>query len=238
MILRRREVRTLDSLDGLVEHLGTLQREERKAVITISYGWRLFENDERLARPLTAAVLRRRRSGMTGGDSPSTGSAAGTVRATPQCESARMSLSMLRSEQQFREILGRANRSNTSFYPIDPRRVVVFDEDIVPAAGVGVNPLIDPVDDRARLRDRHTALLTMAESTDGLADGRTRAISTPACSGSTTISVPTICSASTPRRSRTGSSMAHRAREAPRRAGARAPRDTWLATTASAPARP
>jgi len=45
----------------------------------------------------------------------------------------------------------------------------VFDEDIVPAAGVGANPQIGLVEDRARQIDRRTSLLTMADMTDGLA---------------------------------------------------------------------
>lgn len=143
MILRRREQRTLNALDALVDRLGALQREGRKAVITISYGWRLFDTD--IPQP------------------------AGSGRATPQCENARRSLSMLRSESQFRDILNRANRSNTTFYPIDPRGAVVFDEDIVPAAGVGVNPGLSLAEDRARMSERRTSLLTMAEQTDGLA---------------------------------------------------------------------
>jgi len=151
LILRRREQRTLDALDGLVDRLAALQREERKAVITISYGWRLFEEDDGLGR---STDLRK----------PS-----GIIRATPQCESARASLSTFRSEPRFRDILDRANRTNTSFYPIDPRRVLVFDEDIVPAAGVGANPQIGLVEDRARQIDRRTSLLTMADMTDGLA---------------------------------------------------------------------
>jgi len=143
MILRRREQRTLNALDGLVDRLGALQREGRKAVITISYGWRL--SDTEIPQP------------------------SGFVRATPQCENARRSLSMLRSEAQFRDILNRANRSNTTFYPIDPRGAVVFDEDIVPAAGVGFNPGLSLAEDRARMSERRSSLLTMAEDTDGLA---------------------------------------------------------------------
>jgi VWFA-related protein len=143
MILRRREQRTLNALDGLVDRLAALQREGRKAVITISYGWRLFDTE--IPQP------------------------SGLVRATPQCENARRSLSMLRSESQFRDILNRANRSNTTFYPIDPRGAAVFDEDIVPAAGVGFNPGLSLAEDRARMSERRTALLTMAEETDGLA---------------------------------------------------------------------
>lgn len=173
MILRRREQRSLDALESLVERLGTLEFEERKAVITISNGWRLFEDNERLRRslggqppPIDAPPIGI--GGPTG--RPTAGiQQSGAVRATPRCESARIALSMLHGDAVFREILDRANRTNTSFYPIDPRRVAVFDEDIVPAAGVGWNPPVAAQEDRARLRDRHTALLTMAESTDGLA---------------------------------------------------------------------
>src|SRR5206468_2542334 len=64
-------------------------------------------------------------------------------------------------------------RANTSFYPVDPRGLAVFDEDIVPAAGVGAginaNPTISPAEDRARLMARNTSLRTLAEATDGLA---------------------------------------------------------------------
>jgi hypothetical protein len=56
-----------------------------------------------------------------------------------------------------------------SFYPVDPRGIVVFDDDIVPVAGVGQNPAISPVEDNRRLEERHTALRTMADSTDGVA---------------------------------------------------------------------
>ena len=51
MIARRRELRTLDALDGLIQHLRGL-REERKAVITITDGWPLYEPDRNLAKPL------------------------------------------------------------------------------------------------------------------------------------------------------------------------------------------
>jgi VWFA-related protein len=46
---------------------------------------------------------------------------------------------------------------------------VVFDENIVPAAGVGFNPGLSLAEDRARMSERRTSLLTMAEETDGLA---------------------------------------------------------------------
>ena len=52
MKARWREETTLDALDDLVEHLGTL-REERKAVLTISDGWQLFTPAVRWASPTT-----------------------------------------------------------------------------------------------------------------------------------------------------------------------------------------
>ena len=51
MIFRRREVRTLDALEKLVVHLRFV-REERKAVIAISQGWRLYGDDPVLRRPV------------------------------------------------------------------------------------------------------------------------------------------------------------------------------------------
>ena len=46
-------------------------------------------------------------------------------------------LSKLDNRQRFLSILNEANRGNTSFYPVDPRGLTVFDENIVPAANVG-----------------------------------------------------------------------------------------------------
>jgi len=175
MILRRREQRTLDALDALVDRLGALQREERKAVIAISYGWRLFEENEGLRRP-TGGAAPGLPIGIDRDRPPDLRQPSGSVRGTPRCESARASLSMLRSEPRFREILDRANRTNTTFYPIDPRGAVVFDEDIVPAAGVGANLPISLAEDRARQSERRTALLMMAEQTDGLAVVNTNGI--------------------------------------------------------------
>ncbi len=80
---------------------------------------------------------------------------------------------MLQHDQRFRNILQQANTANTSFYPIDPRGLVVFDEDIVPLAGVGTGPLANPtvdlVQDRIRLEARITSIRMMADATDGLA---------------------------------------------------------------------
>jgi VWFA-related protein len=174
MILRRREKQTLDALQDLVRFLGGV-REERKAILTITDGWRLYERNGALARPIDGQVP----TGPIVGINPATGTLgtrppASTGRtASADCERDRFALSQLDDALQFRYMLDEANRANTSFYPIDPRGLAVFDEDIVPAAGVGAginaNPTISPADDRARLMARNTSLRTLAEATDGLA---------------------------------------------------------------------
>jgi len=174
MILRRREKETLDSLEDLVRFLGGV-REERKAIITITDGWRLYGPNPALARPIDGQVP----IGPLVGVNPGTGtlttrppdSSGRTGRA--DCERDRFALSQLDDAQQFRSLLDEANRANASFYPIDPRGLAVFDEAIVPAAGVGVginaNPTVPPAEDRARLDARNTSLRTLAEATDGIA---------------------------------------------------------------------
>jgi VWFA-related protein len=174
MILRRREKQTLDALQDLGRFLGGV-REERKAVIAITDGWRLYERNGALARPIDGQVP----TGPVIGINPATGTLGtrppeSTGRtANSDCERDRFALSQLDDAQQFRYMLDEANRANTSFYPIDPRGLAVFDEDIVPAAGVGAgpfaNPTVSPVEDRARLFARNTSLRTLAEATDGLA---------------------------------------------------------------------
>ena len=48
MIERRRERMTFDALEDLVVHLRGI-REERKAVLTVTEGWRVFAENRRLA---------------------------------------------------------------------------------------------------------------------------------------------------------------------------------------------
>jgi len=174
MILRRREVRTLDALEGLAQHLRYV-REERKAVITVSNGWRLYGEFAGLRRPVEhpGPIIPPLGSDPGRGRLSSSSDPVREIGATPGCEQLRISLSMLQNEQRFRSILHQANAANTSFYPVDPRGLVVFDEDIVPVAGVGLgprsNPTVSPAEDRARLTARNDSMRTMADVTDGLA---------------------------------------------------------------------
>ena len=142
MIRRRRERMTLESLQGLVVHLGGL-REERKAVLAVSEGWILYGRDSQLPMP-TMAGLSRLDPEMS------------------RCESDRAVLSQEDHGLDFRQMLNDANRANVSFYPMDPRGLVVFD---TPAT----EPMISLTADAASLRNRLDSLRTMAENTDGFA---------------------------------------------------------------------
>ena len=173
MILRRREKQTLDALEDLAMFLRDV-REERKAVITITDGWRLYTPDRTLARPIDtvppmATVNVDPRNGrLTTRDTPNT---IGNTHAN--CEADRYTLSELNDQQRIRTIYDEANRANVSFYPIDPRGLVVFDEPIVPTAGVGIgrnaNPTLSLTEENARVFERSTSLRGLAEATDGLA---------------------------------------------------------------------
>lgn len=143
MIARRRELRTLDALEGLIVHLRGL-REERKAVITISDGWPLYGPDRNLAKPLidpkTTDLIS---GGQTQVPVPKIGRDPRTGRIAPrdpnagtmitndgvfeydlsQCENDRLMLSELSHENRFITMMQGANRANVSFYPVDPGRL-------------------------------------------------------------------------------------------------------------------
>ena len=159
MIARRREKQTLDALEDLVVYLRGA-REERKAVLTITDGWRLYGPSEALAnaRPPTPPSI-----GVNPGTGKLTIGERGVPGALPQsdCERDRMILSQIDSGQQYRRLLDEANRANASFYPVDPRGLPVFDSPINAPLPLDV--------DLAMLRQRETTLRTLAEATDGLA---------------------------------------------------------------------
>lgn len=168
MILRRREEQTFDAIEALVTYLRDV-REERKAVIAVTNGWRVYTRNPSLTRAIDDTVPSAPRPGFDPrlgklSTDPIVNNDPGTG-----CEADRMRLANLDHTLRFRELLDKANRANVSFYPVDPRGLVVFDDDIVPVAGVGQNPTIGPVEDNRRLGERHTTLRTMAESTDGIA---------------------------------------------------------------------
>lgn len=161
MIDRRREKKTLDSLEEMVVHLEGV-REERKFVLVLSEGWRLFRRNESMAarrgtEPLTDPLYIGPGGKLTLGSDPRQVTQAGMV----ECERDRQLLANLDNELSFRLLVQRANRSNVSFYAIDPRGLVAFDEPIGP-----LRPAT-PTEDSRRLFDRQQALMTLAHETDG-----------------------------------------------------------------------
>ncbi len=174
MIERRKEMITLGSLHDLVTYLRGV-REERKAVLAITDGWRLFRPHEQLARKVTCDIPATRigidpRNGRLTGQTPSDGFNG----ANPDsCDGDRMTLAYMDDDLTFRTLLDEANAANTSFYPIDPRGLVVFDEPISkPTTGLppaGATTITPPVVDAARLRARLDSLQTLGDATDGMA---------------------------------------------------------------------
>jgi len=173
MIDRRREKLTLDALEDLIHHVRGL-REERKAVLTVSEGWRVFGLNRGLAAPLKDPVdgkpmvpggpepihvdpegkLRRGADPREGGTSSVT---------MQECDADRIALAQMDNTMRFRDLFDQANRANVSFYTIYPRGLAVFD------APIGPRRPPPPSEDQRNLSSRHTSLRELAENTDGMA---------------------------------------------------------------------
>jgi VWFA-related protein len=162
MIARRREKLTLDALEDLVRYL-RVAREERKAILAITQGWRLFRPNSNLMQSQRGQIPGIPEVGVD----PRTGKISSTGKNNPygasmyECDRDRMNLAQLDDDQQFRQLLDEANRGNASFYPIDPGGLAVFDSPIGNPLPLQVNA--------ARLRGRLDTLRTLAENTDGIA---------------------------------------------------------------------
>ena len=161
MKARRREKLTLDALDGLVSDLGGL-REERKAILTVSDGWMLFRENENLASSsqkrdqsgLVDRLLRRpakEKSEETGGSKEVN---------YVECEADRAVLARLDDSQRLRSLTEEANRSNITFYAIDPRG-------IMPESGNGANGTSGR-NTSTNSASRQDSLRFIADNTDGL----------------------------------------------------------------------
>ena len=184
LIERRAEQRALDALDGLVSELGAL-REERKAVIVVSQGWRLFERKPDLVKlqecdiapmPGRAGVSP---TGRIVADSGKERGAAG-IASHATCHAMAIQYAEVDNPPRFRQLIERANRFNVSFYPFDTRGLAVFDRS-VGARDDRIRK--DPgerqenlrnqkgplLNDMGRLANRIESLKTLAEGTDGLA---------------------------------------------------------------------
>lgn len=159
---RRREQMTLDALEDLVVHLRGV-REERKAVLTVTEGWRLFTENRDLARVTREHDVPGRAGIFTGRGRVTTDSGAATGLDRSECDADRLSLSMMDNSRRVRDLTDQANRANVSFYPVYPRGLAAFDAPIGPDRPPSV------AEDRANLFGRQNNLRELAENTDGLA---------------------------------------------------------------------
>ncbi|MGE3403668.1 MAG: VWA domain-containing protein, partial [Vicinamibacterales bacterium] len=121
MIARRRETLTFDALEALVARVGGL-REERKAVIAVTDGWRLFRADRNLARRIERQRTsrsdpfgRQRRTTETAPVTPAVGGISMT-----ECEADRNALARIDNSDRLRLAAERANRAAITFYPVTP----------------------------------------------------------------------------------------------------------------------
>jgi VWFA-related protein len=168
MILRRRERVALDALHDLVRYLGGV-REERKAIVTITNGWRLYEPHQKLLAPTRGGVPGTPPVGVDDVGklrlNPPRRDRAGGTGDLSVCERERMHLANMDNEDYFRRLIDLANRNNASFYPVDPRRLEVFEHPLAPDGTKQPTLAVD----RAQLRQRLEVLHTLAEGTDGMA---------------------------------------------------------------------
>jgi VWFA-related protein len=169
---RRRERMVLEALNDLALYLGGV-REERKAILTITQGWRLYRPDQ--------SLLNLRSDPRTGwqeqppGVDPIGIDPWGKLTTRPEaepdgrgmtkteCDTQRMALANMDNDRYFRDLLDIANRANASFYPIDPRGLAAVD------APIGPKPPPPPQVDQAILRRKLDVMQTLAINTDGLA---------------------------------------------------------------------
>ena len=165
LIDRRREDRTLSSMERLIERLAGM-RDARTVVLLVTEGWRLFTIDQGLANQAGEFGPMIPQVGSVGGKLTTAGPPSGTNRGYSEerdCNNELVRLSGLDDENRFRDMFKRANRANVSFYPINPAGLRVFDTPL------SVKNRPNLVEDGRRLSLRKDALLTLAENTDGLA---------------------------------------------------------------------
>ncbi len=148
MVARSRERNTLESLQDAVKYLASM-RDERKAIIAVSEGWKLYREDPDLMRQRQNEAplgLDKMRVGPTGKLTLEDTKTSFNAISPEVCDRERAYLANIDDDKFLREIIDDANRGNSTFYMIDP-------------GGLRTS----------RAADRNGALRTLAENTDGLA---------------------------------------------------------------------
>lgn len=185
LIRRRREDEVLTSLENLVRWLGTV-REERKALITVTSGYEMFDQKPDLVRPQECEQPPTLGRTGTGPDGRITGNVQGAqagplASSTADCSARAMKYAMLNNRQRFIALTQEANRHNVTFYPFDTRGLSAADKGLGDrdetirndpgewynrATGTAPGSMMG---DQARLGTRLDSLRMLAENTDGLA---------------------------------------------------------------------
>ncbi|AMY08071.1 VWFA-related Acidobacterial domain protein [Luteitalea pratensis] len=184
LIRRRREKEVLDALEGLVRFLGTV-KEERKALITVTSGYEMFEPKPELARPQECDDPPTLGGVGTGPDGRITNNPRGAQNSVPLssagCQALAMRYATLNNRQRFIELTQQANRYNVSFYPFDTRGLTAFDADLGARDDrirgdqgewynkQSPNAPGSMMADRDKLNVRLDSLRLLADNTDGLA---------------------------------------------------------------------
>ena len=172
LVDRRREDRTLTSLEKLLDHLAGL-REARTVALAVTDGWLLYREDRALAEE--AGAIPSRPQNITIGPGGRLGVAGLGQTATSDgasCNTELLRLAMLDNDRRFRDLLRHANRANVSFYPITAGGLSVVDRPITERAIPNPNnpPGETPVvENMRRVTERVDTLRTLAENTDGIA---------------------------------------------------------------------
>jgi VWFA-related protein len=185
LIRRRREDEVLTSLENLVRWLGTV-REERKALITVTSGYEMFDQKPDLVRPQECEPPPTLGRTGTGPDGRITNNVQGAqsgplASSTAECFSRAMKYATLNNRQRFIALTQEANRYNVTFYPFDTRGLSAVDKGLGDrdetirndpgewynrATGTAPGSMMG---DQARLGTRLDSLRMLAENTDGLA---------------------------------------------------------------------
>ncbi len=172
LIDRRREDRTLTSLERLIDYLAGF-REARTVALTITDGWLLYRENPELADQAGAIPSPPPGIGVTqSGRLVTETLGRGEQPGRASCNAELLRLAQLDNERRFRDLLRTANRANVSFYPVTPGGLGVTDRPITerpipnPNNPPGVTPFVENM---SRVTERVDTLRTLAENTDGLA---------------------------------------------------------------------
>lgn len=166
LIARHRERETLEFLDKLVDKMAAI-REERKFLIVVTQGWRLFGPNQAMLDELTVReegggeplVVERGRIHV-GTPRDAMGPGQGLNR--NDCLNEAMSALVFDGRRRHQDLMEKAQRANVAFYPIDPRGLTPFDQPI--SHGV-----ISVAEESRRVTARLEGLRELAINTDGRA---------------------------------------------------------------------